>query len=60
MLNKRWNNIRVLKLQKEQLKIGSDNVNEDLFAFEDIDEESDSRWRDTNLSCGGSNWEEGR
>ena len=45
------------KNKKEQMNIGSENVNEDLFGFEDEDfvKEINSRMNVTNISSGGSN-----
>ena len=45
------------KSQKEQINMGSEDVNEDLFGLEDEDfgEEINSRMNVTNISSGGSN-----
>ena len=45
------------KSQKEQMNMGSENVNEDLFGLEDEDfgEEINSRMNVTNISSVGSN-----
>ena len=45
------------KNKKEQMNMGSENVNEDLFGFEDEDfvKEINSRMNVTNISSGGSN-----
>ena len=45
------------KIQKEQMNMGSENVNEDLFGLEDEDfgEEINSRMNVTNISSWGSN-----
>ena len=45
------------KSQKEQMNMGSEDVNEDLFGleYEDFGEEIDSLMNITNISSGGSN-----
>ena len=45
------------KNKKEQMNMGSEDVNEDLFGLEDedFDEEINSRMNVTNISSGGSN-----
>ena len=45
------------KNQKEQMNMGSEDVNEDLFGLEeeDFSEEINSRTNVTNISSGGSN-----
>ena len=45
------------KSQKDQMNIGSENVNEDLFGFEDEDfgEKINSRMNVTNIYSGSSN-----